>query len=210
MGIRVLLADDHGVVRQALRLLLEREGFEVVGEASDGQAAVHLATQLQPDVAVLDLVMPVMNGLDAAHDIRQVSPRTRTILLTGRADDQPVLEALRAGVKGCVMKSDQAKGLVQAIREVAQGGLYLDPSVSKKLVEAFLSGNGIPRDPLTHRERQVLQLLGEGTKTRKVAEVLGISVKTAESHRTRIMKKLGIHETAGLVRYAIRRGLCWL
>jgi DNA-binding NarL/FixJ family response regulator len=210
MAIRVLLADDHGIVREALKLLLEREGFQVQGEAVDGRQAVRLARDLQPDVAVLDLVMPLLNGLDAAREIRWVSPRTRTILLTARTDDRSVLEALQAGVKGCVLKSHEAAELIRAIREVSRGGLYLDPAVSKTVVAAYLQETGPPKDPLSPRERQVLQLIAEGKKTREVAELLCVSVKTAESHRARIMRKLDIRETAGLVRYAIRQGLSLL
>jgi DNA-binding NarL/FixJ family response regulator len=207
MAVGILLADDHTIVRQAVKLLLEREGFQVVGEAGDGHQAVRLARQLQPDVAVLDLVMPLLNGLDAAREIQQASPRTRTILLTGRTDDDSVLKALHAGFKGCVLKSHDGPTLGHAIREVVRGHLYLDPTVSSTVVGAYLSATGPTKDPLTPRERQVLQLIAEGKKTREVAELLCVSIKTAESHRARIMTKLQIRETAGLVRYAIRRGL---
>ncbi len=210
MAVGVLLADDHTIVRQAVKLLLEGEGFHVVGEASDGLQAVRLARELQPDVAVLDLVMPLLNGLDAAREIQQASPRTRTILLTGRTDDESVLQALHAGIKGCVLKSHDAAALVQAIREVVRGRRYLDPSMSGTIVSAYLSATGVAKDPLTARERQVLQLIAEGKKTREVAALLCVSVKTAESHRARIMNKLEIRETAGLVRYAIRHGLSQL
>lgn len=207
MGFRVLLAEDHALVREALKLLLEQQGFEVVGEAADGHRAVRLARELQPEVAVLDLVMPLLNGLEAAREIRQVSPATRLVALTGRTDDACVLEALQAGFRGCVLKSGDAMELMHAIREVAKGGTYLDPAVSKAVVGAYVSGTGPAKDPLSARERQVLQLIAEGKKTREVAEVLCVSVKTAESHRARIMKKLEIRDTAGLVRYAIRRGM---
>jgi DNA-binding NarL/FixJ family response regulator len=154
--------------------------------------------------------MPLLNGVDAAREIQQASPRTRTILLTGRTDDDSVLKALHAGIKGCVLKSHDGPTLGHAIREVVRGHLYLDPSVSSTVVGAYLSATGPTKDPLTPRERQVLQLIAEGKKTREVAELLCVSIKTAESHRARIMSKLQIRETAGLVRYAIRRGLAEL
>ena len=207
MQLRIVLADDHLVVRQGLKVLLEREGFVVLGEASEGQEAVTLARETQPDVAVLDLAMPVLNGLDAAREIRQVAPRTKVILLTMYSEDHYVLEALRAGVAGYVLKTRAADGLVEAIREVAAGHIYLSPSVSRSVVEAFLTKTEIAADPLTARERQVLQLIAEGNTSKEIANLLGVSAKTAESHRARIMQKLQIHETAGLVRYAIRRGL---
>jgi len=205
--VSVLLADDHQIFRQGLRVLLERERFDVVGEAADGREAVQLAERLKPDVVVLDFVMPMLNGLDAATQIHKVSPNTRTILLTMYTEDQYVLEALRAGLRGYVIKTQAAADLVRAIREVLQNGVYLSPGISRTLVEAYLSGTAMPADPLTPRERQVLQLVAEGNTTKQVAVVLGLSVKTAETHRTKIMRKLEIHETAGLVRYAIRRGL---
>lgn len=207
MPVSVLLADDHQIFRQGLRVLLERERFDVVGEAADGREAVQLAERLKPDVVVLDFVMPMLNGLDAATQIHKVSPNTRTILLTMYTEDQYVLEALRAGLRGYVIKTQAAADLVRAIREVLQNGVYLSPGISRTLVEAYLSGTAMPADPLTPRERQVLQLVAEGNTTKQVAVVLGLSVKTAETHRTKIMRKLEIHETAGLVRYAIRRGL---
>jgi DNA-binding NarL/FixJ family response regulator len=207
MTLRILLADDHEIFRQGLRALLEREGFQVSGEAADGHAAIQMATQLTPDVAVVDLAMPLLNGLDAAREITRVSPRTRTILLTMHAEDPYVARALQAGIRGYVLKSQAAEDLVQAIREVARGAVYLSPGVSETVVEAYLAKRDIPRDPLTPREHQVLQLIAEGKTTKEVATLLGVSVKTAESHRMRIMTKLDIHETAGLVRYAIREGL---
>jgi two-component system, NarL family, response regulator NreC len=204
---RVLVADDHGLVRRALRLLLEEEGFDVVAEAADGQEAVRLSRELQPDLVVLDLIMPVLNGLDAAREIHRVSPRIGAVLLTMSQDDTPLLEALRDGVRGCVLKNGPPEDLVQALREVLKGGTYLSPGVSRAVVDAFRSPRGAARDPLSSRERQVLQLIAEGRKTREIADLLCISVKTAESHRARIMRKLAIRETAGLVRYAIHKGL---
>lgn len=207
MPLRVLLADDHLIVRQGLKAFLQREGLEVVGEASDGQEAVRLAGDLRPDVAVLDLSMPLLNGIDAARQILQASPRMKTLLLTVHTEDQYVLEALRAGITGYVLKTQAALDLVQAIQEVSRGATYLSPGVSRAVVQAYLATADLLPDPLTPREREVLQLIAEGKTTKETAQLLGVSVKTAESHRTRIMEKLDIHETASLVRYAIRRGL---
>ena len=207
MAIRVLLADDHAIVRQGLKTLLDKEGFNVVGEASDGQQAVKLVREHDPDVAVLDLSMPLLNGLDAAREILKTSPRTKPMLLTMHTEDHYVLEALRVGVRGYVMKNHSREDLVRAIVQVARGEVYLSPGISEVVVQAYLNKTDYSSDPLSGRERQVLQLVAEGNTTKKVASLLGLSVKTAESHRTRIMEKLDIHETAGLVRYAIRRGI---
>jgi len=207
MRANVLLADDHQIVRQGVRALLERERIDVVAEASDGREAVRLAEATRPDVAVLDLSMPTLNGIDAGREILKVSPRTRFLLLTMHTEEHHILEALRAGARGCVTKSQASEHLVQAIREVCADRVYLSPSVSGAVVQAYLAGTALPYEPLTARERQVLQLVAEGKTTKEVAVILGISVKTAESHRTRIMEKLDIHSTAGLVHYAIRRGL---
>src|SRR6266545_4979499 len=200
---RILLADDHAIVRQGLKALLEREGFAVVAEADDGQAAVRLARERCPDVAVLDFSMPILNGLDAALEILRACPRAKAILLTMHTDDHYVLSALQAGVKGYVVKTQASTDLVRAIHEVLRGMTYLSPRVSRTLVQAYLAKSELPPDPLTPREREVLQLVSEGKTTREVAEVLGISVKTAESHRTHILRKVDTPNTAGVVRYAI-------
>lgn len=207
MPNRILLADDHAIVRQGLKALLEREGFSVIAEAEDGQAAVRAARERCPDVAVLDFSMPLLNGRDAAREILQLCPRAKAILLTMHTDDHYVLEALQVGVKGYVVKSQASGDLVRAINEVQRGMTYLSPGISQTVVQAFLSKAELPRDPLTSREREVLQLVAEGKSTKEIAQLLAISFKTAESHRTRIMKKTDIHETASLVRYAVRRGL---
>jgi two-component system response regulator NreC len=207
MSLQIILADDHPIVRQGFKAILEREGFEVVGEAADGHEAARLAQTLRPDVAVLDLIMPGLNGLDAARAVLQASPRTKTILLTVHKEDQYVLGALQAGVKGYVLKTQAITEVVQAIQQVARGGLYLSPAVAEAVVRAYLGKTELPLDLLTPREREVVQLIAEGKTTKGIAEVLGISVKTVESHRANIMEKLDIHDIAGLVRYAIRRGL---
>ncbi|OLC54648.1 MAG: hypothetical protein AUH92_03565 [Acidobacteria bacterium 13_1_40CM_4_69_4] len=207
MGIRVLLADDHPLVRQGLKFLLAREGFEVIAEASDGREALNQAVEARPDVAVLDLAMPSLNGLDAAREIMKSSPGTRTIILTQHAEDQYILEALRAGVHGYVLKTQAVSEMIQAIRDVNRGKLYVSPVISNAVIGAYREKAAPRLDPLTQREREVVQLVAEGMSTKRIAETLGITVKTAESHRSRIMLKLGIHETASLVRYAVRRGL---
>ena len=207
MPTRILLADDHQIVRQGLKALLEREGFAVVAEVADGQEAIRAARERCPDVAVLDFGMPLLNGLGAAREILQACPRAKAILLTMHTEDHYVLEALQAGVKGYVVKTQAAADLIRAIHEVLRGMMYLSPGVSQAVVEAYLAKSELPVDPLTPREREVLQLVAEGKSTKEIAQLLGISFKTAESHRTRIMKKTSIHETAGLVRYAVRRGL---
>lgn len=207
MAIGILLVEDHAIVRQGVRSLLENCGFEIVQETSDGREAVRLAEEHHPDIAILDLSMPQLNGIDAARQILRVSPRTRSILLTMYKEDHYVLEALRAGVRGYVLKSQVAQDLVQAIREVIEGSVYLSPGISEAVVRGYLTGMEPPGDPLSPREREVLQLVAEGKSTKEIASILGISVRTAESHRGRIMSKLDVHETAGLVRYAIRRGM---
>lgn len=207
MRCRVLLADDHQIFRQGLRSLLEKVGHEVVGEASDGRAALALAQTLQPDIAVLDLSMPLLNGLDAASEIRRVAPRTKTILLTMYTDKEYVLRALRAGARGYVLKTQAAEDLVRAIRETSTGEVYLSPGVAVSVVDAFLGKTNEDVDPLTPRERQIVQLVAEGKSTKEIARILSVSFKTAESHRNRAMKKLDIHDVAGLVRYAVHRGM---
>lgn len=207
MALRILLADDHVIVRQGLRALLERARFEVVGEADDGQQAIRLAEKLHPDIAVLDVAMPLLNGIDATRGIRKASERTKVILLTMYTQKKFVLEALRAGVHGYVIKSTAADDLLQAISTVCKGNPYFSPDVAKIMVETYLAGENSKEPGLGDRERQVLQLVAEGKTTKEIAVLLGISAKTAESHRSHLMEKLDIHDTAGLVRYAIREGL---
>jgi two-component system response regulator NreC len=207
VALRLLLADDHEVVREGLKVLLERQGFDVVAEAGDGREAVHRARDVAPDVAVLDLSMPELNGLDAAQEITRLSPRTRCILLTMHSEYPHVIEALRGGLRGYVVKTHAATDLVHAIHEVCRGRIYLSASISQAVIETYLAKAEPAPDPLTPREREVLQLVADGKTTKEIAELLRVSVKTAEGHRIRIMKRLDIHATAGLVRYAIRQGL---
>ena len=207
MSVTVVLGDDHPLVRQGVRRLLEREEFEILGEASDGLEVIDLAARFHPDVILLDLSMPTLSGIGAIPEIAKVSPLTKVIVLTMHTEEHYILEALRAGVKGCVSKTQAPEHLLQAIREVCRGGVYLSPSVSGVVVQGYLAKSEQPYDPLTNRERQVLQLIAEGKTTKEVAVILSVSVKTAESHRSSLMSKLDIHSTAELVRYAIRRGL---
>lgn len=206
--IRVLLADDHAIVREGLRALLAKEAdFQVVAEAGDGHEALRLAKESRPDVAAMDLSMPLLNGLEAARQMAAWEQGPRTILLTMHAEDGYVLEALRAGVRGYVLKKQAGGDLVRAIREVAAGGVYLSPGVSAAVAGAIRSPGPLPEESLTPREREVLQLVAEGKTTKEIGTILGVSTKTADAHRTRLMHKLDIHDIAGLTRYAIRSGL---
>jgi len=207
MPIRVILADDHLIVRQGLRMVLEKEQIEVLGEASDGIEAIRLIQELLPGIAVLDLDMPGLDGLAVLRQMARLSPQTRAIILTRHMEEPYAVEALRIGARGYVLKTQATTDLVAAIRHVDRGEVYLSPKISKAVVRAYLSNTDGPNDQLSVRERQVLQLVGEGHSTKKIASLLGISVKTADTHRTKLMEKLDIHQTAGLVRYAIRNGL---
>jgi DNA-binding NarL/FixJ family response regulator len=207
MPIRILLADDHVIIRQGLHILLEKEGMAVIGEASNGQEALRIARERHPDVAVLDIGMPYLNGIETARRLREALPQTKVVLLTVHTEDPYVLEAMQAGIVGYVLKTQAAGDLVQAIRDVFQGATYLSSQVAHAVVKAYLTRSDLPPDPLTSREREVLQLIAEGQTTKEIAWRLELSVKTVESHRIKLMRKLDIHETATLVRYAIRRGL---
>jgi DNA-binding NarL/FixJ family response regulator len=209
MPIGIVHADDHPIFRQGLKALLEKEGFTVHGVAADGLDAIKLIDRFHPDIAVLDFSMPRLNGLDAAREVRRVSPRTRVVFLTLHREEQYVVEAMTAGVKGYVLKSEATTELVQAIHEVYRGNVYLSPGIAQYAVNACLvkCAGGTPTELLSPRELQVLRLVAEGNTTRAIAEQLALTVKTAESYRTTLMAKLDIHETASLVRYAVRRGL---
>jgi DNA-binding NarL/FixJ family response regulator len=207
MLLRILLADDHAVLRDGLKSFLKPEGCTVVGEASNGQEAVRLAGELRPDVAILDLSMPLLNGVDAAQAIRQAAPDTKIIVLTQHKEDHFVVEALRAGAVGYVLKTRAAYDLLQAVREVLQGNIYLSPGISGAVVHAMLNGDGKRKEILTPRERQVLQLIAEGKSTKEVAAALGLSLKTAETHRSNIMRKLQLHSVSDLVMYAVRNNI---
>ena len=208
MSFRIVLADDHDVVRHGFRSVLERAGFAVVGEAADGREAIRVVDLERPDVAVLDLSMPQLNGVDAGRQIVKLcGDRTHVVLLTIHRAEYLIVAAMRAGIRGYMLKTESSAELIRALREVAAGGTYLSPSICGVVVDAFLTGNELQADPLNDRDREVLQLVAEGNTTKEIAGILGISVKSAESYRTRIMEKLNIHDTATLVRYAIRQGM---
>src|SRR5215470_475451 len=204
---RIILADDHAMLRDGLISILTENGLDVVGQAADGREAVRLAQTLVPDVAVLDISMPVLNGIDAARQIIKDSPTTKILILTMYAEDRYVLASLRAGVAGYVLKCKAASLLVDAIRTILAGEVYLCPTIAKAVAQAYLENDDVPEDPLSTREREVLQLIAEGKNTKEIGGILGVSAKTAESHRGNIMQKLHIRDIAGLVRYALREGL---
>lgn len=190
-----------------MRALLERNGYDVVGEAATGSEAARLAARLRPDVVLLDLGMPVQGGIEAGRAIRAGCPDARLIALTVHTEEPYVLAALQAGFRGYALKSQASSQLVQAIRDVSSGGVYLCHSVHGAVLEGFLGRVHSGGQPLTRREQEVLRLVAEGKSSKEIADSLGISARTAESHRKHIRRKLEIRDTAGLVRYAIRQGL---
>jgi two-component system, NarL family, response regulator NreC len=210
---RILICDDHSIVRKGLRSLLdEEEELVVVGEAQSGREAVSMTQQMQPDVVLMDISMPELNGLEATRQIKQQQPQVRVLILTMHDNAEYVFEILKAGASGYVLKQSATTELILAIQAVSQGKTFLSPSISGGVIEGYLQhAKTIPTgddcDLLTNREREVLQLIAEGTSTRVMARKLGISVKTIETHRTNIMRKLGSQNIADLIRYAIRKGL---
>lgn len=207
MPTRLLLADDHTLFREGIKALLAPAEFEIVAEADNGNDAIRLARDHDPEIALIDISMPGLNGMDAAREMRRVSPGARVVLLTMHKDPGYLAAALRAGVRGYVLKSRGAAELLEALREVANGGVFLSPGLSRAVADTYQDGESGTGGPLTARERAVLQLIAEGKSTKEVAATLFISIKTADSHRQRIMSKLDIHEIATLVRYAVRHGV---
>jgi DNA-binding NarL/FixJ family response regulator len=203
----VLIADDHALIRESFRALLERRGYEVAGEAVNGQDAVRLARELKPDVALIDLSMPLLNGVDAGREILRAHKDVHVVLLTMHAEGHLMAAALRAGIRAYVLKSQPTEDLVLAIRAVMRRQMYLSPELSQFAVDACVNGDAASPCPLARRERQVLQLVAEGKTSKEIGVVIGVGTKTAESYRARVMKKLDIHDIAGLVRYAIREGM---
>jgi DNA-binding NarL/FixJ family response regulator len=209
--VRILLADDHALVRAGFRALLQdMADVEVVGEADDGHEALRLIAELHPDVAILDISMPGLNGLEVASRATKEHPQTRLIMLSMHADEEYVRRALFAGARGYLLKNADRGELELAVRAVARGDAWLSPAVSKKVVAAYGRGSPAPKGPfelLTPRQREILQLIAEGLSTKEIAHRLAISVKTVETHRAELMRRLDIHDIAGLVRYAIRAGI---
>lgn len=207
--IRILIVDDHAIFREGIRALLtDNEELEIVGEAGDGREALEKIQQLEPDVAIMDVAMPLMDGLEATRRIHKEYPGVRVLILTQYDSKEYVLPSLRAGASGCVPKRVVASELVSAIRAVHDGESFLHPSVAKLLVEDYLQRTERdPYDTLTRREREVLKLVAEGHTNRDIAEMLAVSVKTVLGHRTNVMEKLGIHNRTDLIKYAIRKGL---
>lgn len=210
--IRILIADDHGIVRTGLKLLLDRIGeMEVVGEATDGREAVRLAAELHPDIVIMDIAMPLLNGLQAAQAIRQ-NAATGVIFVTMHTDESYILKALDAGARGYLLKDNADEDIERAVRAVAAGKPFFSPTISRTLLEEDLRlmrkrGVQDSYDLLTEREREVLQLLAEGKSNKEAAAVLNLSPYTVETHRTNMMQKLGIHNTAEIVLYAVRKGV---
>jgi len=215
MKLRILIADDHEVVRRGLAALLQtHEGWEVCGEAKDGREAVEMAGRLKPDVVILDIGMPVLNGLAATRQLAQQNPHQKMIVLTITDSDQVIREALDAGARGFVLKSDAARDLVSAVEAVQHDRMFFTPRVNDMVLAGFLdkginaSRDQAPRLPkLTPREFEVIQLLAEGKSSKEVACLLNLSTKTAETHRSNIMRKLGIHSIRDLVVYAVKNDI---
>ena len=208
-SIRVLLAEDHTIVREGLRALLEGQpDIVVTGEAVDGQEAVDQAHELTPDVVVMDLAMPRLNGVEAIRRIRKACPKTQVLVLSMHAGEEYVRPAIRAGANGYLLKGSGLSDLVSAIRSVAQGNAFFSPEIARFILEeARDDRQHTGRSSLTDREREVLRLVADGRSSPQIGSILGISAKTVENHRGRIMKKLSIHDVAGLTKYAIREGL---
>lgn len=210
-SIRVALVDDHALVRAGIRALLERHPeIIVVGEAENGREALKLIQTKAPDVVLLDVTMTELGGLEALPHIARDHPRVKVIILSGHSNEEFVLRALRSGAAGYMLKDAAAEELAMAIKAVADGKTYLSASVSRTVVESYLersAGAAGATELLTGRQREILQLIAEGKNTKEIADLLGISIKTAEAHRLQLMNRLEIHDVAGLVRYAIRTGL---
>jgi DNA-binding NarL/FixJ family response regulator len=211
--VRILLADDHDVVRRGLKALLQnRADWEVCGEAVSGREAVDLARELQPDIAIIDLMMPDLNGLETTRQLRKASERTQVLVFTMHRDESLLHEVLEAGARGYLLKTDAELQIVNAVETLLRHQPYFSPQVSETVLEGFLrsgrqAGEGAIASRLTPREREVIQLLAEGHRNKKIAQKLGISIKTVETHRTTLMRKIGVKSIVELVRYAVRNHL---
>jgi two-component system, NarL family, response regulator NreC len=205
---RILLADDHAVVRQGFRMILAAHpNFEIVAEAANGREAVEMAEQLQPDVVVMDVTMPELNGIEATRRMAQVSPRARVLALSMHKDSVYVREILRAGARGYLLKDALDRDLVAAVEAIARGEAYLSPAIADAVLNDYRKHVTDPLDLLSSREREVLQMIAEGKTNKEIASILNLSVYTVDAHRGRIMEKLNLHSTPELVRFAIRNGL---
>jgi DNA-binding NarL/FixJ family response regulator len=212
---RILIADDHGIVRKGLRLQLEQNGsFEVVGEATDGRAAVRMADELSPDIVIIDIAMPNLNGIQATTQIVKKNPQTGVIILSMHSDETYITRALAAGARGYLLKDNAEVDLFRAVQVVAQGKPFFSPAIAKTLLEDYMRhmqqrGLEDSYDLLTLREKEILQLLAEGKSNKEVATILNLSINTVETHRTRIMQKLDLHSAAEIVLYAVRKRIIY-
>jgi two-component system, NarL family, response regulator NreC len=213
MSLRILLADDHTLVRQGLRKLLEeRPEWEVIAEAGDGRGAVRLAEQFKPDICILDVAMPLLNGIEATRQIARRVPTTRILVLSMYSDEAYVAQILQAGAAGYILKDSADVDLIQAVSEVARGKSFFSPPIARVMLDDYvrqLAEKGIADryDSLSDREREVFQLIAEGKVNKEIATLLSISPSTVETHRARIMEKLDLHSAAEIVLYAVRRGV---
>ncbi|HEY7161977.1 MAG TPA: response regulator transcription factor [Acidobacteriota bacterium] len=208
--IRVLIADDHALVRAGFRALLESQSVEVVAEANDGREAVELTKKYHPDIVLMDIGMSGLNGIEAASRISREFPSSRILILSMHANEEYVLQALRAGACGYLLKDSGRQELMLAVRSIIEGKTYLSPEVSKHVIDNYVESVGGKSDPLerlTPRQREILQLIAEGRTNKEIAQILKIAVKTVDTHRTQLMERLDIHDVAGLVRFAIQMGL---
>jgi DNA-binding NarL/FixJ family response regulator len=209
--IRVLIADDHTIVRQGIcSLLKSRDDMSVVGEASTGKEAIEKVEALRPDVALLDISMPILNGLEATRCIRRDYPDCKVLVLTMHENKESVRQVLQAGASGYVVKKSAASQLFDAINAVSKGEAFFSPSISKMLLDGYMEAAGTPDEPLSFREREILQLVAEGHTNREISSLLHISVKTVEGHKDNIRKKPCLQDKAGLIKYAIQKGIIQL
>ncbi|MCK5254596.1 MAG: response regulator transcription factor [Deltaproteobacteria bacterium] len=211
-NIKVVIADDHTILRQGIKALLDnQEGIEVVGEAKDGREAIKTIEELLPDVILMDIAMPGLNGLEATRRIKKKFPKVKVVVLTMHANEEYIFQILNAGADGYLVKETAFQDLISAINAVHKGEAFMSPSISKKVMTDYIQRaqgeEKVGFDTLTTREREILQLVAEGNSNKKIAEALFISPKTVETHRAHIMDKLNIHDRAGLIKYAIRKGM---
>ena len=211
-SLRIVLADDHTIMRNGLRLVLERQNFSVVGEASNGREAVDVVDRVKPDVVILDIAMPLLNGIEAAKRITSDHARTAVLILSMHSDEAYILKALKAGARGYLLKDSAEADLIQAVRAVSSGKAFFSPAVSKVLADDYVRqvrrrGAEDPYDLLTARERELLQLVAELKSTKEIAALLGVSPHTIDTHRGNIMQKLNVHSIPELILYAVRKGI---